>query len=785
MTLAREGTYDVVVGNPPYQGLSKTTQFDYVVKAYPRGKADLYAAFLERGLELVREGGVSAMVTMQGWMFLSQFTELRRWMLEDNSVRTIADMMWCAFESMRHATVAMNVTMRGRQAGDLSVAIAPTPRDEREESMPALARKRAAVLAQVGRHEFDPKGFAVIDGEPIVYWWSKEFLERYAAAPKLGEDHKALNGLSTQNNVRFIRTPTEIRNGQLFLSRSKGRPGNKKWCPYIKGGEGAEWFEPLSWTVAWGEHSGELRVFLDEYQKAKPGGFIKHEGRYFGLGVAFSVIGAGFSARAHRWSSIFGHMGSSIFPEDVPTYLTVMNSRTSREVLQSLNPSVHFLASDVDRLPVFRIANADTIFSTLESAFTEHESHREPSVEFRSPGPSPWRHAQDWAQRSVDRPEGAPLPPYEPQLDPPAPEAAVTFAIGVALGRFGAKGEGILDQAPADALPAGILFVGPHDATEDSLRHPACAPIHAAWAEGQLAITGGTRVSLRDWLRKDLFAHHKGLYENRPIYFPLSSKKKSFVAWVSIHRWADNTLSTLLADHLSPTLRSLDLELTGLNEARATLDKKARAAADKRYDAVKPQRDELAEMIELVKELSQRGAPPTDAECPPRKADAPFVMDLDDGVMINSAALWPLLAPQWADPKKWWKQLCRAENKKDYAWAHLAKRYFPARVDDKCKTDPSLAVAHGCFWRYHPAKAYAWELRLQDEIKPGFTIDEPGSDEARAAFERAHPAEVEAIREKERRRREQRARQAAEGDAEAAGDADGGDADGEDEEAEA
>jgi hypothetical protein len=43
------------------------------------------------------------------------------------------------------------------------------------------------VLAQVGRHEFDPKGFAVIDGEPIVYWWSKEFLERYAAAPKLGE----------------------------------------------------------------------------------------------------------------------------------------------------------------------------------------------------------------------------------------------------------------------------------------------------------------------------------------------------------------------------------------------------------------------------------------------------------------------------------------------------------------------------------------------------------------------------------------------------------------------
>jgi hypothetical protein len=33
-------------------------------------------------------------------------------------------------------------------------------------------------------------------------------------------------------------------------------------------------------------------------------------------------------------------------------------------------------------------------------------------------------------------------------------------------------------------------------------------------------------------------------------------------------------------------------------------------------------------------------------------------------------------------------------------------------------------VAHGCFWRYHPARAWAWELRLQDEIAPDFRIEE-------------------------------------------------------------
>ena len=32
--------------------------------------------------------------------------------------------------------------------------------------------------------------------------------------------------------------------------------------------------------------------------------------------------------------------------------------------------------------------------------------------------------------------------------------------------------------------------------------------------------------------------------------------------------------------------------------------------------------------------------------------------------------------------------------KGDYDWAHLAMRYWPARVREKCKTDKSLAIAH-------------------------------------------------------------------------------------------
>ena len=65
-------SYDVVVGNPPYQAISKTAGLDYVVKKYALGKANLYEAFLERGLELVGDGGLSALLTMRGWMFLGK-----------------------------------------------------------------------------------------------------------------------------------------------------------------------------------------------------------------------------------------------------------------------------------------------------------------------------------------------------------------------------------------------------------------------------------------------------------------------------------------------------------------------------------------------------------------------------------------------------------------------------------------------------------------------------------------------------------------------------------------
>jgi hypothetical protein len=74
--------------------------------------------------------------------------------------------------------------------------------------------------------------------------------------------------------------------------------------------------------------------------------------------------------------------------------------------------------------------------------------------------------------------------------------------------------------------------------------------------------------------------------------------------------------------------------------------------------------------------------------------------DLNDGVIINYAPLWRLV-PQhksWQkECKSCWDKLVKGE----YDWAHLAMHLWPERVVPNCAKDRSLAIAHGLdkvFW---------------------------------------------------------------------------------------
>lgn len=693
MTINREHGYDVVVGNPPYFGTQALADSDYIDRCYPESKENLCTVLLERATELARPRGLVAFVTVRNWLYVSQLGAFRKRILREFPPLRAADLGLGGFESL--PGVEGTLLVLGRAGTDACTVGAV--------HQSGVSAKAAALLCRAEDHTTAPSLLAELPGSPFVYRWSGAFIRDYLASALVGAVAPVRVGMKTSDNLRFIRRPWELPPNDT--NRAISQPALADWAPYIKGAGGKAWIEPLSDLVNWRDSGLQIRVALAAAYRSAPQG----EHYFFRRGVAFTTIGRSFLARAHRYASIFDVAGSSVVTDDVPAMVCLLNSRFAREVVEALNPTINFQVGDVARIPFKPDPEASTIFSVLDAAFAEHERVDELSPGFLEPGPSPWRSAQAWAQRAVDRPEGAQLPSHEPEYEPPAPESFVSFAVGVALGRFGANREGILDEAPASALPSGILFVSSEG--RDSLEHPACNRLHAAWAQHGSVVGDGDK--LRDYLRGAFFAYHRKLYQNRPIYFPLSSLKRSFVAFVSIHRWQDDTLSALLADHLVPEKRRLEGELDDIRKARAA---GAKGKAERRFAEAQKLLDELRVFIDQVIQVAEAGPPSPDHKTTRREVDAQFAMDLGDGVMVNSAALWALLEPQWKDPRKWWTQVAQRSGPKGahFDWSRTARRYFPRRVDDACRSDPVLASAHASLARYHPEVARIWERRLSE-----------------------------------------------------------------------
>ena len=70
---------------------NKMSHKGYFETHYPAGKADLYACFLMRGLQLCRPGGRSAMITPRGWMFLESYLGIRRSFAKDHQLELLGD----------------------------------------------------------------------------------------------------------------------------------------------------------------------------------------------------------------------------------------------------------------------------------------------------------------------------------------------------------------------------------------------------------------------------------------------------------------------------------------------------------------------------------------------------------------------------------------------------------------------------------------------------------------------------------------------------------------------
>jgi hypothetical protein len=185
---------------------------------------------------------------------------------------------------------------------------------------------------------------------------------------------------------------------------------------------------------------------------------------------------------------------------------------------------------------------------------------------------------------------------------------------------------------------------------------------------------------LRDYFRKPtgFFQDHLKRYSKSrrkaPIYWPFSTESGSYTLWIYYHRLTDQTLFTCVNDFLKPKIDEVSRDTERLQK-----ELKVGGNADKRAQLEKLH-DFRQELIELRDELL-------------RVASLPYKPNLNDGVMITAAPLWKLFRykPWQKDLKACWEKLEAGE----YDWAHLAYSIWPERVKKLCKTDRSIAIAHG------------------------------------------------------------------------------------------
>jgi hypothetical protein len=98
--------YDVVLMNPPF-GSGSTVAKQIFERSYPRTKNDVYAAFVERGLELLRPGGQLGAITSRTGFFLSSFQKWREDILLKEATPTVfADLGYGVLDSAMVETAA-------------------------------------------------------------------------------------------------------------------------------------------------------------------------------------------------------------------------------------------------------------------------------------------------------------------------------------------------------------------------------------------------------------------------------------------------------------------------------------------------------------------------------------------------------------------------------------------------------------------------------------------------------------------------------------------------------
>ena len=349
--------YDVVLTNPPYLSRYTGELKTFVTKHYPQYKKDLFGVFIYRSSRMIKENGFLGMMTPMVWMFIRSFEPLRRHILNDMSILTLTQMEYSAFDDATVPLCAFVLTGDASSGEGTYFRLADFP-----GGMDTQKEKLLEAVSDSGcpyRYTTDKGVFSLLPASPIAYWASPAMISAFGKGIPLGDIASSKQGLATTDNERYLRLWHEVDFSCIgfgMKDTEEAACSGYRWFPYNKGGDYRKWYGNNDYVVDY-ENDGESikRSVMEKYPYLKrPDYVVKNTEYYFRPSASWSLISSSDTAFRYKdEGSIFDVAGMSLFSErDLLFLLALCNTKTAREILRIIAPTINFQCGDIARIPV-------------------------------------------------------------------------------------------------------------------------------------------------------------------------------------------------------------------------------------------------------------------------------------------------------------------------------------------------------------------------------------------------------------------------------------------------
>ena len=343
--------YHVQVTNPPYmggKGMNGRLKV-FAQENYPDSKSDLFAMFIERNLDMAMKGGLVAMITMQSWMFLSSFENLREKILANDTILSMAHLGERAFDTIGGAVVSTtafviaNDNQPDFKGGYLRLIKGGNEREKDEMlrgNLPIETAPKPRLFYETSASDFEK-----IPGSPIAYWVSEHILNAFDL-PKLGDVFPVKSGLTSGDKPYFVKNWFECEISGINFSARNGKKNPLKWFPHNDGGRARKWYGNRFSVINWYNDGIEIKSFT--------GSTVRNSNQFFKSGVTWTDIGTSFfSARYLPEGSIFENTGSLVVSsgKEANIVLGLLCSHVAKLYMDLMNPTLHYGVGEVAKLP--------------------------------------------------------------------------------------------------------------------------------------------------------------------------------------------------------------------------------------------------------------------------------------------------------------------------------------------------------------------------------------------------------------------------------------------------